>query len=195
MSTSGRRRERGLMFAACAVALATAVGSPSQGAVAESRAIQQIERYCTTSWRNAGIRPQDWEDCTQQALVELLTCLSPSDLLVAIEQPESEARRELNRAVWRLVQRCRRQTREATFQDSYAESRPVADQQDEWRAIELAAKDLLSPRQQQILDMTRDGWRVADIAAELDASSERISDEKYKAITKLRERLCPTSQA
>jgi DNA-directed RNA polymerase specialized sigma24 family protein len=195
MSMSGRRRDRGLMFAACAVALATAVATPGQGVAVEARAIQQIERYCTTSWRNAGIRQQDWEDCTQQALVELLTCLSQADLQIAIEQPDSEARRELNRAIWRLVQRCRRQTREVAFADAYAQSRPVTDQESEWHAIEMVARDLLSPRQQKILDLTREGWRVADIAAELNATSERISDEKYKAIAKLRERLSPANQA
>jgi DNA-directed RNA polymerase specialized sigma24 family protein len=189
MSTSGRRRERGLMFAACAVALATAVGTPYQAAASETRAIQQIERYCTASWRNAGIRRQDWEDCTQQALVELLASLTPTDLSIAIEQPDSEARRELNRAVWRLVKRCRRQVTEVTFVDAYATSQPVSDPHEDWRRIESTAEVCLSARQKQILDLTRDGWRVSDIAVELGSSSERISDEKYKAIAKLRERL------
>jgi DNA-directed RNA polymerase specialized sigma24 family protein len=177
------------MFAACAVAFATAVSAPGATPAGETRAIQKIERYCTTSWRNAGIRPQEWEDCTQQALVELLSSMPSSELLVAIEQPESEARRELNRAVWRLVQRSRRQVKDVALVESSAESRVEADYQDDWRAIELAADELLSPRQQRILEWSRSGWRVSDIASELNVSSERISDEKYKAITKLRERL------
>src|SRR5688572_19665945 len=163
MSTSGRRRDRGLMFAACAVALATAVSSPCQAAVSETRAIQQIERYCTASWRNAGIRRQDWEDCTQQALVELLASLTPTGLGIAIEQPESEARRELNRAVWRLVKRCRRQTTEVAFVDAYATSQPASDPQEDWRRIDSTAEKCLSARQRRILDLTRDGWRVSDI--------------------------------
>lgn len=193
--SNSRRRERGLMLAACAVAFATAVGAPGSTPAAEVNAIHKIERYCTTSWRNAGIRPQEWEDCTQQALVELLSAMSSADLQVAIEQPESEPRRELNRAVWRLVQRCRRQVREVSLLDVFPEPRATTDHQDDWRAIELAADELLSPRQQQILEWTRDGWRVADIASKLEASSERISDEKYKAISKLRARLGPPSQA
>jgi RNA polymerase sigma factor (sigma-70 family) len=188
MSQTGHR-DRGLMLAACAVAFATAVGAPSHGAAADTRAIQKIERYCATSWRNAGIRPQDWEDCTQQAFLELLEFLSPADLVIAIEQPESEARRELNRAVWRLVQRSRRLPREIALSESGTESPGAADYQEDWGAIALAADELLSPRQRQILKLTRDGWRVADIASELDAPCERISDEKYKAIAKLRKRL------
>jgi RNA polymerase sigma factor (sigma-70 family) len=176
------------MFAACAVALATAVGSPSAGSAAETQAIQKIERYCTTSWRNAGIRRDDWDDCTQQALLELLSSLSPTDLQVAIEQADSEARRELNRAVWRLVKRCRREAKEISYVDTYGVS-SHADLQDAWQEVEAAAKDHLSPRQLQILDLTRKGWRVAEIATTLGISAERVSDEKYKSIAKLQGRL------
>jgi hypothetical protein len=188
MSKSGRR-ERGLMIAACAVAFATAVSSPSHVRASDAQVVRKIERYCTTSWRNAGIRPQEWEDCTQQALVELLDRLPTSDLSVAIEQPDSDARRELNRAVWRLVKRNRRQPKGVSFSDAYVQSRPTNGSQTSWDEMELAARDCLSLRQWQILEMTRAGWRVVEIAEELDATPDRISDEKYKAITKLRERL------
>lgn len=200
------RRERGFVLAACAVAVATAVGSTSTGprsrcpstsppspkcsstnqGAAEARAIQQIERYCTSSWRNAGVRRQDWDDCTQQALVELLSTSSPSDLVLAIEEPESEARRELNRAVWRLVQRCRRRVPEVAFVDAYAPAREVSTTEQEWQAIDLAASDCLTARQQQIVRLSREGWRVAEIAEKLDTTPERVSDEKYKALAKLR---------
>src|SRR5688572_4296710 len=180
MSTSVRRRDRRLVLAACAVAFATAVGSPGPAmAVAEAGTIQQIERYCTTSWRNAGIRRQDWDDCTQQALLELLECMSQADLTTAIEQTDSAARRELNRAVWRLVQRCRRQTREVAYLDAYGASGTNVDSHNDWPEVELAARNCLSERQQRILELTRNGWCVSDIAAELGTTSNRISDEKY----------------
>jgi hypothetical protein len=35
--------------------------------------------------------------------------------------------------------------------------------------------------------MTFDGWSVQDIARELALGTERVSDEKYKAVRKLRE--------
>ncbi len=121
MIASKTARDHGWMVAACAVALATAVpGSSPAACVAvgaapassapmteretdESAALRQMQRYCTTSWRNAGVPPQEWEDCTQQALVELLETLPHGEWSLALEQPESEARRELNRAVWRMV--------------------------------------------------------------------------------------------
>ena len=48
------------------------------------------------------------------------------------------------------------------------------------------ADAVLSDRQQQILRMVCEGHTVADIASELALSPERVSDEKYKAIRKLR---------
>ena len=45
---------------------------------------------------------------------------------------------------------------------------------------------VLSSRQQHILTLICDGYNVADIASELAMSPERVSDEKYKAIQKLR---------
>ena len=45
---------------------------------------------------------------------------------------------------------------------------------------------MLSRRQQNILRMICDGYNVADIAHELSISPDRVSDEKYKAVQKLR---------
>src|SRR5262249_43849218 len=46
-----------------------------------------------------------------------------------------------------------------------------------------------SPRQQRILQLSFEGASVHEIAHELRLPAERISDEKYKAIHKLREHL------
>jgi DNA-directed RNA polymerase specialized sigma24 family protein len=42
------------------------------------------------------------------------------------------------------------------------------------------------------LQLTVEGWSVQEIAGELQVGAERVSDEKYKAIRKLREHLNPT---
>lgn len=52
-----------------------------------------------------------------------------------------------------------------------------------------AAGEVLSDRQQQIINLSADGWGVPEIAVELGTTTQRISDEKYKAIRKLREKL------
>src|SRR5262249_9411106 len=53
-------------------------------------------------------------------------------------------------------------------------------------ALRQAASQLLSERQQRILQMVCEGWSVADISEELATTPERVSDEKYKAVQKLR---------
>jgi DNA-binding NarL/FixJ family response regulator len=55
-----------------------------------------------------------------------------------------------------------------------------------WEQIASVSESCLSDRQQQILSMMRDGWRVNEIAEELQIPQARVSDEKYKAIVKLR---------
>ncbi len=188
MSDRGSK-ERHLKLAACAVAVVAAVGGGSARASAsEMQAIDQIQRYCTTSWRNAGIDQQDWPDCTQQALVELLERVSRARLTVAIDNNESTERRELNRTVWRTIQRWRRSPRWAEYREGAAEG--VGDRHDDaWEEVMSVARQNLTPRQHRILALTRDGWRVSEIAGELHISPARVSDEKYKAICKLRHHL------
>jgi DNA-binding NarL/FixJ family response regulator len=48
---------------------------------------------------------------------------------------------------------------------------------------------VLSDRQRRIVELSADGWAVPDIAAELRTTPERVSDEKYKAVRKLRAEL------
>lgn len=175
-------------LAAYAVALATAVGGAPNSVAEASHAIRKIERYCTASWRNAGIHRQDWEDCTQQALAELLERGSREQLTQAIEDAQSEERRELNRAVWRTAQRWRRAERWSPLDETaVAIDGPSQPAREAWEQIVAAGERCLSRRQQQILTLAHDGWHVAEIAERLCLSPARVSDEKYKAIMKLRE--------
>jgi len=185
------RHDRPLKFAACAVAMAAAVGGSALQAAAapnEAGTINQIERYCTVSWRNAGIAPQDWSDCTQQALLELLERVSHSQLPVAVQNNESPERQELNRTVWRTIKRWQRSPRWAQF-DEFAAGGTRDARQDAWDEVLTVARRHLSERQIRILQLTREGWQVQEIATELDTTTARVSDEKYKAIRKLREQL------
>jgi DNA-binding CsgD family transcriptional regulator len=193
-SKSGDRRT---VLAVCAVALASAVGSGNAAAARETKAIEKLQQYCAASWRNAGIRREEWDDCTQQALVELLEQVREDGLPTAIEDSQSDERRELNRAVWRLVQRWRRAPRHSSFDERSApvgSDAGVAQSSDRnWSQIVDLAADVISDRQLRILDMTRDGWRTPEIAQHLGISTDRVSDEKYKAISKLRSRLTQRS--
>jgi DNA-directed RNA polymerase specialized sigma24 family protein len=56
------------------------------------------------------------------------------------------------------------------------------------------AAELLSRRQERILHMSLEGWSVHDIATELGVPADRVSDEKYKTVRKLREYFCPSTE-
>lgn len=186
MSTQPPRNNH-LKLATFAVAFAAAMGGSAAATASELESIDKIERYCTASWRNAGINQQDWTDCTQQAITELLDRISRQGLSTAIGNADSAERRELNRSVWRMTQRWRRSTRwfsldEARVAASTADHNETAHA---WEQVTTAGEKCLSERQQRILELTRDGWKVGEIADQLDISPARVSDEKYKAIAKL----------
>jgi len=190
MSTQPRSNNN-LKLATFAVAFAAALGGSAAATASELQTIEKIERYCSVSWRNAGIAQQDWTDCTQQALTELLERISRLQLHEAIENSDSDARRELNRSVWRMAQRWRRSTRWYSLDEARTVSAFSTrdDNADAWEEVISASKKCLSQRQQEILSLTRDGYKVAEIADRLSISPARVSDEKYKAIAKLRNTL------
>lgn len=185
-STSARK----LSLAACAVAVAATVGAAN---VHEAAAIDSMQRYCTASWRNAGIDQQDWEDCTQEAITLVLERVSRNRLVHAMRNEQSPERRELNRSIWRTAQRWRRRPRHVSLDSCDSVERtaraPVSEANEALSSAIAVAGDCLTSRQQAIISMCRDGWSIREIADELNISPARASDEKYKAVRKLRQRL------
>ncbi|MDP7015465.1 MAG: sigma-70 family RNA polymerase sigma factor [Pirellulaceae bacterium] len=170
---------------ACAALVTAALASVG---ATEGQAVEQLQRYCTASWRNARIAQQDWDDCTQQALERLLERVPRQRLPVAIGSAESSERRELNRAVWCTVQRWRRAKRHFSLDAiDVVDSRPTdrADEH-EWSQDLSSAVAELTPLQQRVLKQWSEGSTVREIAREMDLPAARVSDQKYKAIRKLR---------
>jgi RNA polymerase sigma factor (sigma-70 family) len=182
-----------------AVVLGTALsalsGTPAGAAAPETtlRAVNDLSRYCTTCWRNARLNPDVWPDCTQEVLSRLLERVEP-DSWGRLLKDDSEDRREFLRAIDTVKKRSQRSRRwapepaEGVADRRDLHRRAVADERE---AVTRAAEELLSPRQQRIMQLSFEGWSVHEIAAELCAPPERVSDEKYKAIRKLRGRLSP----
>jgi DNA-directed RNA polymerase specialized sigma24 family protein len=187
---------RKLSLAACAVAVAATVGSAAR-AEDESGTLENIQKYCTASWRNAGISQQDWDDCTQQAITFLLERVPRTRLPHTMANDRSDERRELNRAIWRTAQRWRRAPRHVSLDEFTSHDRPADHSaspcSEESEAARALAEDCLSTRQQHILKLWGDGWSIGEIASQLDLSPSRASDEKYKALRKLRSRLAPVA--
>jgi RNA polymerase sigma factor (sigma-70 family) len=162
---------------------ANAVASPAQ-------AVQDIGRYCTSCWRNARLPADSWGDCTQEVYKRLLERV-PSERWDLALSADGEERREFLRAIDAVKKRSQRARRYCGAVESAPDPRCTSDQglAEDREAVRLAARQLLSPRQQRILQLSFEGWSVPEIGKELSLSVERVSDEKYKAVRKLRTHL------
>lgn len=183
-----------------AVLLGTALSTlaPSIAQAAENGTISQevladVSRYCTACWRNARLQNDRWSDCTQEVLCRLLERV-PAESWNRMLSQEGDERRELIRAIDTIKKREQRRRKWS--------SEPLAlcaDRKDPHRqkiaedrvSVQQVAKELLTPRQQQIINLAFDGWSVQEIGREMKLPPERISDEKYKAIRKLQSRFAP----
>ncbi len=185
---SRSKRGRYLVAMVLGTALST-IGSPAAGAAhAEQRAVNDISRYCTTCWRNARLDPDCWPDCTQEVLCRLLERVAPEDW-DQILKVEGEDRREFLRAIDAVKKRSQRSRKWSNMEmDTIADQRDLPERRlvEHRDAVYQAAAQLLSQRQQRVLQLSFEGWSVHEIAEKLQVPAERISDEKYKAIRKLR---------
>lgn len=205
-SESSVKRPLGLAMAACLMLLTgacplpvnepeladTGVALQVEWAVEEVDPMRRIRAYCQKSWRNGRINPQDWDDCTQDVLVRLFESIGSERLNSAITNSESDERRELNRAVWATAQRWRRRSRFGELNDTPDRTDSMA----YWPTVEESLGSIrqaidsgsvaLSPVQKDILRRWSCGESVASISSELKLAPARISDEKYKAIRKLK---------
>jgi RNA polymerase sigma factor (sigma-70 family) len=175
----------------------SALGTQPAAAVAHPevplRTVQDLSRYCTTCWRNARLDPDCWTDCTQDVFCRLLERV-PSEAWDRLLTDDSEEKREFLRAIDTVKKRSQRSRRWSNnLVETVADRRPQHERSlaDDRESVNGAAVELLSSRQQQILKWSFEGWSVQDISRKLRVSAERISDEKYKAIRKLRARLNP----
>jgi DNA-directed RNA polymerase specialized sigma24 family protein len=108
---------------------------------------------------------------------------------------EGDERREFLRAIDTVKKRSQRQRRWAPQSVDYLADRKGHRGLDEDRIIvHEKAAELLSRRQERILHMSLEGWSVHDIATELGVPADRVSDEKYKTVRKLREYFCPSTE-
>lgn len=198
---SHERTMRGPVLATCAMLVATTLAGSSEASASDPGAIERIERYCSASWRNARISRQDWRDCSQAVVCELLERLSCDRMTRAIEESDSVERRELNRAIWRVTKRWQRSRHCSSLDDLPEASEPCATRQsvqkaiDELREFIELAECPLTHRQRDIVRLTLAGNSVAEIADRLQIPASRVSHDKYRAIGKLRSRFKTASFA
>lgn len=189
-----RQKRRPYVMAMVLGTALTALGgqAPAQSTDGAARTVEDLSRYCTTCWRNAHLHPDTWTDCTQEVLCRLLERITP-EAWDRILGKDGEERREFFRAIDTVKKRTQRGRKwlPASVDIEDRRDRDRAAQAEDREALVRAAEDLLTPRQRQIVLLTLEGLPVQDIAARLHLPAERVSDEKYKAIRKLRARLGP----
>src|SRR5262245_23214209 len=180
-----------------AVVLGTALSAlhpsvaPAQEAPAGLRTVADLSRYCTACWRNARLPADAWGDCTQEVLCRLLERV-PQESWGRALAAESDEHREFVRAIDTVKKRTQRRKKWSSgaldlVADRHdGQRRRVADER---AAVSQAASGLLTARQQRIMQLSFEGWSVQEIGRNLDLPPERVSDEKYKAIRKLRSHL------
>jgi RNA polymerase sigma factor (sigma-70 family) len=190
-SAAGRRN----MVAAVMLGTALTTLSPSVARAADEpspQTLTDLSRYCTACWKNARLPADFWTDCTQEVFTRLLERL-PRGRWECVLGDDGEERREFLRAIDAVKKRTQRSRKVAGLAADPADPRPplAGPYAEERELIDQAAGRVLSPRQRRIVQLSRDGWSVPEIASELSTSPERVSDEKYKAIRKLRAHLQP----
>ncbi len=180
-----------------AVVLGTALSafSPGREALADTspanlETIADMGRYCTACWRNAHLPADAWGDCTQEVFSRLLERVPTGQWRQALTA-DGEEHREFLRAIDAVKKRTQRARKWSAGLDGLADRRDehARHLRDDREAVHQAAAELLTPRQQRILQLSFEGWSVQDLAGELQLPPERVSDEKYKAIRKLRAHL------
>jgi RNA polymerase sigma factor (sigma-70 family) len=194
MSTQTVSRKRPYVAAVLLGTALTAFGPGHAAAGTQSdatlRAVNDLGRYCTACWRNARLPADCWGDCTQEVFHRLLERV-PTDAWARILRSDSEDRREFVRAIDAVKKRQQRARKLLHNLDGAADVResPERTRLEQREAVRQAAEELLSPRQQRILQMSFEGWSVREMASELRLTAERVSDEKYKAVQRLRQHL------
>ena len=176
----------GTALSVSAAAGQAAVQTPQDTA----KAIADMSRYCATCWRNARLPMDSWCDCTQEVFRRLLERV-PADAWDQALHGEGDEHREFLRAIDTVKKRIQRARKFSPAIDSVADRRDPQRRQlrEQREVVNEAAAEVLTARQQLIVQMSFEGWSVQDMSKELRLPVERISDEKYKAIRKLRTHL------
>jgi RNA polymerase sigma factor (sigma-70 family) len=180
-----RNTSRSTLAALMLGAAVTMASATTAAAQSSDKAISDIHRYCAVCWRNARLPMDSWSDCTQEVLVRLMQRIPVNEWNKVLSH-DSEERREFVRAIDAAKKRCQRTRKWAPLNDEVYDRRVRSDIAERREQMNKAASEVLSARQQRILQMSVEGYSVQEVADALTMSPERVSDEKYKAIRKLR---------
>ncbi len=163
--------------------------------------LSQLDRYLGRSWARAGLSAQAHDDCTQAVYTSLLqTWGRPTfDQLLAevgnfgIRETltrETMKGPEFFRAIDTVKKRAQREKSYAPLDDGAQVASGGNDQAEAWKgALYEAIASSLNPREAALIRATLKGESPAEIAQQWGVAPKTVSNEKTRAIQKLREAL------
>jgi RNA polymerase sigma factor (sigma-70 family) len=197
LTRAGRPYVVAVVLSTALTAMNATPGMAAGTADATQGAINDLSRYCTACWRNARLHPDSWSDCTQEVFRRLMERVSPRSWSQMLKV-EGDERREFLRAIDAVKKRLQRSRSYISHPvETIADRRGMHEARlnQDRELVRLAAAEVLSTRQQEIMRLSLEGWSVHEISEKLAVGPERVSDEKYKAIRKLRDRLCDAAES
>ena len=163
--------------------------------------LAQVNRYLSRSWFRAGIDFQQHDDCTQAVYATLLANLGRAgfDRLLAevgrldireVLSRETATGPDFFRAIDMVKKQAQRQRRFESLDGSDVAA-PVEgrdSRRQDWReTLEEAIAQTLNPREAALIHDTLDGKTPAQIALQWGVAPKTVSNEKTRALQKLRE--------
>jgi RNA polymerase sigma factor (sigma-70 family) len=165
-----------------------------------SAGLAQLDRYLARAWFRAGIAPQQHDDCTQGVYTTLLQTFGRDrfdQLLSEVGQfgirdvlsRETADGPDFFRAIDTVKKRAQR---ERSFQpletvDAAAINKPGESASDWKNSLQEAILSSLSPREAALIQATLQGETPAEIAQQWGIAPKTVSNEKTRALQKLRE--------
>jgi RNA polymerase sigma factor (sigma-70 family) len=187
MKKALQRTRRMMAAVVVGAALVSSFSVSGAQAAPSEQTVSDISRYCQACWRNARLHPDSWTDATQEVFSRLLERVETSRWTTLLKN-DNEDRREFLRAIDAVKKRTQRTKKYSGLAEDVSDE-PEAARNELREELDRAALQVLNLRQQRIVQLTCEGWSVPEIADELRTTVERVSDEKYKAIRKLRKHI------
>ena len=165
-----------------------------------SAGLAQLDRYLARAWFRAGISPQQHDDCTQAVYTSLLQTFGRDrfdQLLSEVGQfgirdvlsRETADGPDFFRAIDTVKKRAQR---ERSFQplevvDAALMNRTDSSSTDLKNTLQEAILSSLSPREAALIQATLQGETPAEIAQQWGIAPKTVSNEKTRALQKLRD--------
>ncbi len=165
-----------------------------------SAGLVQLDRYLARAWFRAGISPQQHDDCTQAVYTTLLQTLGRDqfDQLVSdvgqfgirdVLSKETADGPDFFRAIDSVKKRAQRERSYQTLDavDAAYLNKANMSTSDLKSTLQEAIQSSLSPREAALIQATLQGETPAEIAQQWGIAPKTVSNEKTRALQKLRD--------